>query len=78
MKSVLFLNRFTGQPVDKHWERISRLLTKADYHGSILTVVRSKCSSLVGKEGIVIIETKNTFQLVAQNNSLVGELYVFQ
>ncbi|PVU94103.1 hypothetical protein BB561_002806 [Smittium simulii] len=46
-------------------------IIKADFHGSILSVVKAKCYSLVGKEGIVIQETKNTFKIITKTNNLL-------
>jgi len=45
-------------------------LVKADFHGSILTVRRSKNPSLVGCCGILIHETENTFKLVTRADQL--------
>jgi len=47
----------------------SRLL-KADFHGSIIYVSRSKCPSLIGISGIVLLETANTFKIVTKQNIL--------
>lgn len=44
---------------------------RADYHGAMLVVSSAKNPSLVGVEGIVIQETKNTFRLIAQDNRVV-------
>ena len=33
-----------------------------------MTVIRSKCYSLVGISGIVAMETKNTFKLLGKDN----------
>ena len=46
------------------------LLATADYHGAKLTVVRSKCSSLVNLQGIVAKDTKFTFQIITVKNEL--------
>eukprot|EP00042_Codosiga_hollandica_P040430 m.348118 g.348118 ORF g.348118 m.348118 type:complete len:252 (-) comp55864_c1_seq11:64-819(-) len=43
-------------------------ITKADLHGCILTVTRSKCWSFVGASGIVVQETENAFHLVTTAN----------
>ena len=43
-------------------------LCRADYHGAYFKVTRSGCPSLVGLEGFVAAETRNTFQLVAKDN----------
>ncbi|XP_054257433.1 ribonuclease P protein subunit p29 isoform X2 [Macrosteles quadrilineatus] len=53
---------------DKQWEQLSAQLYKADYHGAELTVTRAKCPSLVGTRGIVLMDTKNTFRLIATDN----------
>lgn len=37
---------------------------RADYHGAFLRVVQSKCPLWVGKAGIVVQESMNTFMLV--------------
>ncbi|KAM3959534.1 ribonuclease P/MRP subunit POP4 [Aphomia sociella] len=52
----------------KGWENFTQSLYKADFHGSRLHVVRSKCQSLVGKTGICIMDTRNTFRIVSENN----------
>ncbi|XP_067014663.2 ribonuclease P protein subunit p29 [Anabrus simplex] len=61
---------FTPEPDNKHWDDVTRLLLKADYHGCILTVKKSRCSSLVGKSGIIVFDTKNTFKLLGEDNVL--------
>ena len=43
-------------------------LVKLDYHGCIITVLDSKCSSYVGHTGIVMRETQNTFTIVNAND----------
>lgn len=43
-------------------------LMKADLHGCFLTVKRSKCSSFIGVQGIVLQETRNMFVLVTPDN----------
>lgn len=56
-------------------------LVSADYHGAELEVVRSRCVSRVGVKGIVIKETKFTFELITKNNtvkSIPKEGTVFQ
>ncbi|KAH9964712.1 hypothetical protein BGW80DRAFT_1347419 [Lactifluus volemus] len=45
-------------------------LVKADFHGSIMTVRRSKNAALVGASGIVVQETENTFKVVTRENKL--------
>eukprot|EP01132_Coremiostelium_polycephalum_P006696 gene6696-8282_t len=47
-------------------------IIKSDLHGSIIQVVRSKCPSYIGKSGIVIQETENTFKLITRENRVLG------
>lgn len=44
---------------------------RIDLHGCHLSCTASKNPSLVGSEGIVVQETKNTFLVIKQNNRLV-------
>ncbi|KAL8694765.1 MAG: hypothetical protein Q9224_003510 [Gallowayella concinna] len=45
-------------------------LASADFHGAKLEVVRSKCVSTVGLKGIVVRDTKFTFQIITKKNEL--------
>ena len=45
-------------------------LASADYHGAELTVVRSRCVGMVGLKGIVLKDTKFTFQIITEKNEL--------
>ncbi|KAF0361233.1 ribonuclease P protein subunit p29 [Gigaspora margarita] len=45
-------------------------LLKADFHGAILTVSRSRCASYIGVTGINIHETENVFKLITKDNVL--------
>ncbi|KZO89888.1 RNase P subunit p29-like protein [Calocera viscosa TUFC12733] len=45
-------------------------LVKADLHGSILSVKRAKNADLVGRGGIVVHETENTFKVVTAKDEL--------
>jgi ribonuclease P protein subunit POP4 len=49
------------------------MLQKADFHGALLKVVRSKCSSLVGVQGIILMDTKGTFQIICKDNRVKSE-----
>lgn len=51
-------------------DQILNRLLKADLHGAIMKVIRSKCPSYVGIEGIVILETKHTFTLITESNAV--------
>jgi ribonuclease P protein subunit POP4 len=46
------------------------MLVSADYHGAHLEVVRSRCVSRVGLQGLVVKDTKFTFELITPNNQL--------
>ncbi|KXN69525.1 RNase P subunit p29-like protein [Conidiobolus coronatus NRRL 28638] len=46
-------------------------LLKADLHGSILTVTKSKNHTLVNQSGIVLQEFKNIFKILTSNNRLL-------
>ena len=43
-------------------------LASADYHGAELSVVRSGCVGMVGLKGIVLKDTKFTFQIITERN----------
>ena len=45
-------------------------LTSADYHGAELQVVRSNCTGRVGLRGIVLKDTKFTFEIVTCDNEI--------
>ncbi|OAL04156.1 RNase P/MRP, p29 subunit [Phaeosphaeriaceae sp. SRC1lsM3a] len=47
-----------------------QLLATADMHGALLSVVRSRCVSRVGLEGIVVRDTRFTFEIVTKKNVL--------
>ena len=48
------------------------MLASADYHGAHLTVVKSRCAGMVGLQGIVIRDTKFTFQFITRKNEVKG------
>jgi ribonuclease P protein subunit POP4 len=57
-----------------------QMLASADMHGAKLKVVRSRCVSRVGVEGIVVRDTRFTFEVVTRGNvakSLPKEHTVF-
>ncbi|KAF2071450.1 hypothetical protein CYY_007224 [Polysphondylium violaceum] len=45
-------------------------VVKADFHGAIIQVTRSKSPTLVGQKGIVVQETENTFKIITKENKL--------
>lgn len=46
------------------------MLVSADYHGALVEVVRSRCVSRVGIRGIVVKDTKFTFEIITMKNEL--------
>ncbi|KAF7199151.1 ribonuclease P/MRP subunit, partial [Nothobranchius furzeri] len=49
---------------------VQQKLLKADLHGAILTVVRSRCPSYVGTTGILVQEFKHVFRLITKEDKL--------
>ncbi|XP_026740465.1 ribonuclease P protein subunit p29 [Trichoplusia ni] len=68
ISEVLELDNSIPDPTSKAWENFTQTLYRADFHGSFLKVTRSKCPSLVDKSGICIMDTRNTFKIVSENN----------
>ena len=52
-------------------------ISKADLHGSVMTVNKSKCPSVIGISGIMIKETKFLFNIITKDNQLKGEVPPF-
>ena len=48
-------------------------LMNADLHGSHMAVVRSRCPSRVGIRGIMVKETKMTFEIITKGNALKSQ-----
>ncbi|KAM9366648.1 ribonuclease P protein subunit p29 [Symphorus nematophorus] len=55
----------TGSP-----QFVQQKLLKADFHGAIITVVRSKCPSYVGTTGILVQEFKHVFKIITKEDKL--------
>jgi len=49
------------------------MLTGADFHGAMIEVVRSRCVGRVGLKGIVVKDTKFTFEIVTKGNEIKSE-----
>lgn len=49
---------------------VQQKLVKADFHGAIITVVRSKCPSYVGTTGILVQEFKHVFKIITKDDKL--------
>ncbi|KAL4234044.1 RNase P/RNase MRP complex subunit [Mactra antiquata] len=69
MMASLDIKRYNLPNPGPKKENNERLL-KADYHGCMITVRKTKCPSLLGQSGIVLMETKNTFKIVTKDNKL--------
>ena len=50
-------------------------LVSADYHGAEIEVVRSRCSGRVGIKGIVVRDTKFTFDVVTEKDEVKSEYF---
>ncbi|XP_014214270.1 ribonuclease P protein subunit p29 [Copidosoma floridanum] len=71
MQQMLGVDNFRKlptNPIDSRWDSINQKLIKADYHGAIATVTRSRCPSTIGIQGIIIQDTKNTLRLLSSDN----------
>lgn len=49
---------------------VQQKLLKADFHGAIISVVRSKCPSYVGTTGILVQEFKHVFKIITKEDRL--------
>lgn len=65
MSHILELDKPIPNCSSKGWDNFTQTIYKADFHGSMLHVVRSKCPSYVTKRGICIMDTRNTFKIVS-------------
>lgn len=57
-------------PAHPQYEQTTAILHKSDFHGAKLKVTSSKCSSLIGHKGIVLLDTKGTFSIISKDNIL--------
>ncbi|KAB8342838.1 hypothetical protein FH972_022436 [Carpinus fangiana] len=64
-KHVAALERFHVEPAFA-----GPKLASADFHGAKMSVVRSRCVSRVGVQGIVVRDTKFTFEIITTANEL--------
>lgn len=55
---------------DTGYDAFSKLLVKTDLHGAKMYVMQSKCPSLVGLSGIVVLDTKNVLKLLGKDDRL--------
>jgi ribonuclease P protein subunit POP4 len=64
------LNLTDGKRTHVEPQDAGPFLASADYHGALLEVVRSRCSSRVGIKGIVVKDTRFTFEIVTQKDEV--------
>ena len=60
-------SKWKGVPGD---DPVQTRLCRADYHGAVVKVTRSNNASVVGLEGLVAMETRNTFRILGKDNVL--------
>lgn len=59
-----------GLKPDTQPQMIQAKLLKADLHGAIISVTKSKCPSYVGVTGILLQETKHVFKIITKEDHL--------
>ncbi|XP_056668223.1 ribonuclease P protein subunit p29 isoform X1 [Monodelphis domestica] len=59
-----------GLKPDTQPQMIQAKLLKADLHGAIITVTKSKCPSYVGITGILLQEMKHVFKIITKDDKL--------
>ncbi|ELT93186.1 hypothetical protein CAPTEDRAFT_156834 [Capitella teleta] len=64
IKDLVDLTKVT----DANISEFERKMTRADFHGAVISVNKSRSSCLVGLKGIVLQETKNTFKIITEKD----------
>ncbi|XP_039087891.1 ribonuclease P protein subunit p29 isoform X2 [Hyaena hyaena] len=59
-----------GLKPDTQPQMIQAKLLKADLHGALVSVTKSKCPSYVGVTGILLQETKHVFKIITKEDRL--------
>ncbi|XP_068117895.1 ribonuclease P protein subunit p29 [Hyperolius riggenbachi] len=59
-----------GLRPDTHPQMVQSKLLKADLHGALVMVYKSKCPSYVGITGIILQETKHIFKIITEEDKL--------
>ncbi|MEE6500577.1 hypothetical protein FKM82_003835 [Ascaphus truei] len=59
-----------GLKPDAQPQMIQSKLLKADLHGAIIMVTKSKCPSYVGLKGIILQEMKHVFKVITKEDTL--------
>uniref|UniRef100_A0A0A1XQK4 Ribonuclease P protein subunit p29 n=4 Tax=Zeugodacus cucurbitae TaxID=28588 RepID=A0A0A1XQK4_ZEUCU len=55
---------------DKSYDPLNKVLMRTDLHGAKIEVMESKCETLKGMIGVVVLDTKNTFTLVGMDDRI--------
>ncbi|KAK3398436.1 Rof/RNase P-like protein [Sordaria brevicollis] len=63
-----YIREILGQEIHTGGEGAAAKLTSADFHGAEVEVVRSGCVSRVGLKGIVIKDSRFTFEIITRKN----------
>ncbi|XP_075693215.1 ribonuclease P protein subunit p29 isoform X2 [Rhinoderma darwinii] len=59
-----------GLRPDAQPQMIQNKMLKADLHGAMVTVFKSKCPSYVGLTGIILQETKHVLKIITKDDKL--------
>jgi len=59
-----------GNFEDPKFKGLQMKICRADLHGAMIKVERADCPSHVGRQGICLMETKHTFQIISTDNKL--------
>lgn len=60
----------SGLKPDTQPQMVQAKLLKADLHGAVISVTKSKCPSYVGVTGILLQETKHVFKIITKEDRL--------
>lgn len=74
MRENLELAKIPPDLADKECQILNTILSKSEYVGAEIEVIRSTCPSVIGIRGTIVLETKCTFQVVTVNSQLKSEL----
>jgi ribonuclease P protein subunit POP4 len=72
MREILGLDQEGGRLRAVTASNSGTILASADYHGALIEVVRCRCVDRVGTRGIVVRDTKFTFEVVTKQDKLKG------
>ena len=54
-------------------ESLQMRVCRADFHGAHVKVTKSNVASQAEIEGFVVMETKNTFQIISKDNKVISQ-----